>query len=60
MRKKLDFSNALKNFTFQANVAYIHSRVTDEGLDLDRPLQGQSPYVLNLGLLYDLEKAGFK
>ena len=23
---------------------------------MDRPLQGQSPYVLNFGLLYDLEK----
>jgi outer membrane receptor for ferrienterochelin and colicin len=59
MRKKLDFARALKNFTFQANVAYIHSRVTDKGFDLDRSLQGQSPYVLNLGLLYDIEKIGF-
>jgi TonB-dependent receptor len=59
MRKKLDFANALKNFTFQANVAYIHSRVKDASFDLDRSLQGQSPYVLNIGLLYDLEKTGF-
>ena len=58
-RKKLNFSNALKNFTVQGNVAYIYSRVTDLGFDLDRSLQGQSPYVLNFGLLYDLEKAGF-
>jgi TonB-dependent receptor len=58
-RKKLDFSRPLKNFTLQANVAYIKSRVTDTKLDVDRPLQGQSPYVLNLGLLYDLEKIGF-
>jgi TonB-dependent receptor len=58
-RKKLDFSAALKNFTMQANVAYIKSRVKDDKLDVDRPLQGQSPYVLNLGLLYDLEKIGF-
>ena len=57
-RKKLDFANALKNFTVQGNVAYIYSRVTDLGFDLDRSLQGQSPYVLNFGLLYDLEKAG--
>ena len=27
---------------------------------IDRPLQGQSPYVLNLGLLYDLEKYGIQ
>jgi TonB-dependent receptor len=59
LRKKLDFADALRNFTFQANVAYIRSKVTDAKLDVDRPLQGQSPYVLNLGLLYDLEKAGF-
>lgn len=59
MRKKLSFSDALKNFTFQANAAYIKSKVKDQTLKLDRSLQGQSPYVLNLGLLYDLEKAGF-
>jgi TonB-dependent receptor len=57
-RKKLDFVKALKNFTIQGNVAYIYSRVTDLGFDLDRSLQGQSPYVLNFGLLYDFEKAG--
>jgi len=58
MRKKLDFIKPLKNFTFQANAAYIRSRVKDEGLQVDRSLQGQSPYILNLGLLYDLEKYG--
>ncbi len=59
MRKKLDFSPALKNFTFQANASYINSKVNDTILKLDRSLQGQSPYVLNFGLLYDHEKAGF-
>lgn len=59
IRKKLGENNALKNFTFQANASYIKSRVKDQGFNVDRPLQGQSPYVLNLGLLYDLEKAGF-
>lgn len=58
VRKKLDFSNALKNFTFQANAAYIFSRVEDKGLNLKRSLQGQSPYTINLGLMYDLEKPG--
>jgi len=57
-RKKLDFARALKNFTLQANVAYIHSRIKDSRFNVDRPLQGQSPYVLNIGLLYDLEKEG--
>ena len=58
-RKKLDFAAGLKNFTLQANASYIYSRVKDEGFDVDRTLQGQSPYVLNLGLLYDLENIGF-
>jgi TonB-dependent receptor len=58
MRKKLDFVKPLKNFTFQANAAYIYSRVKDQALQVDRSLQGQSPYILNLGLLYDLEKYG--
>lgn len=58
-RKKLDFMGALKNFTFQANAAYIYSRMKDSLLNIDRPLQGQSPYLVNLGLLYDLEKQGF-
>jgi outer membrane receptor protein involved in Fe transport len=59
VRKKLDFAKVLKNFTVQANVAYIQSKVKDLRFDVDRTLQGQSPYVLNLGLMYDLEKAGF-
>jgi outer membrane receptor protein involved in Fe transport len=58
MRKKLDFISTLKNFTFQANAAYIRSRVQDDKLQVDRSLQGQSPYILNIGLLYDLEKYG--
>ncbi|MFM7671350.1 MAG: TonB-dependent receptor domain-containing protein [Bacteroidota bacterium] len=57
-RKKLDFSDALKNFTFQANGSLIKSQVKDAKLGIDRTLQGQSPYMINLGLLYDLEKSG--
>ena len=57
-RKRLDMVDALKNFTVQANAAYIKSKVTDETRNIDRPLQGQSPYLLNFGLMYDLEKAG--
>ncbi|MEJ7626579.1 MAG: TonB-dependent receptor [Ferruginibacter sp.] len=59
LRKKLIFSEGLKNFTFQANAAYIKSKVSDSSLNIDRPLQGQSPYVINAALLYDLEKIGF-
>lgn len=60
VRKKLDFINGFKNFTIQSNIAYIHSRVEGEaGTKLDRPLQGQSPYVANLSLQYDHEQSGF-
>jgi outer membrane receptor for ferrienterochelin and colicin len=58
-RKKLDFLNeALKNFTLTGNLSYIYSRVKDT-VALDRPLQGQSPYLINAGLQYDIEKIGF-
>ena len=53
-RKKLDFNTSLKNFTVQGNVSYIYNRVKS----LDRPMQGQSPYLLNAGIQYDLEKYG--
>lgn len=57
-RKKLDFVPALKNFTLQTNLSYIYSNVKDPILNIDRPLQGQSPYLINVALLYDLEKYG--
>jgi TonB-dependent receptor len=58
-RKKMDIISGLKNFTFQSNASYIYSRVKDSRFRVDRSLQGQSPYVLNFGLLYDLSKYGF-
>ena len=58
-RKKMDFiSDAFKNFTATGNLSYIYSRVRDT-VDLNRPLQGQSPYLINAGLQYDVEKIGF-
>ena len=58
MRKRLDFIEGMKNFIFQTNLSYIYNRVTRENAHLDRPMQGQSPYVLNASLQYDLEKLG--
>jgi TonB-dependent receptor len=58
-RKKLDFSEALKHFTFLVNGTYISSKVKDARLELNRPLQGQSPYLINASILYDLEEKGF-
>lgn len=57
-RKKLDFTDALRNFTFQSNIAYIFSKVTDPNVKVNRPMQGQSPYLINALLQYDLEKYG--
>lgn len=58
-RKKLDFlGQGLKNFTAQGNFSYIYNRVKFGNSKLDRPMQGQSPYLINAGLLYDAEKAG--
>jgi TonB-dependent receptor len=58
LRKKLDFNPALKNFTVYSNLSYIANRVEDAQTKIDRPMQGQSPYVVNAGLQYDLEKIG--
>ncbi len=57
-RKRLDFSEGLKNFTVQGNFSYIYNRVSKIGNDAERPMQGQSPYLLNAGIQYDLEKYG--
>ena len=60
VRKGLDFiAPKLKNFSLFGNYTYIRSQVTFNDLSAvnkevkaDRPLQGQSPYLLNLGLQY--------
>ncbi|MDP1764367.1 MAG: TonB-dependent receptor [Sediminibacterium sp.] len=58
-RKKLDFiADGMRNFTFQGNFSYIYNRVTSAGTNLDRPMQGQSPYLINGALQYDVEKIG--
>ena len=43
---------------FQTNISYIYNRVTKNEANLDRPMQGQSPYVVNASLQYDIEKYG--
>ena len=57
-RKKLDFSSALKNFTVQGNVSYIYNRVERADAKLNRPMQGQTPYLINAAMQYDMEKLG--
>ncbi|MET6997833.1 TonB-dependent receptor [Chitinophaga defluvii] len=59
VRKKLDFvDESLKNVSFQGNASYIYNRVNFENKQQDRPMQGQSPYLINAGFLYDAEKIG--
>lgn len=57
-RKKLDFIASLKRFTIQGNFSYIYNRVSFDQQSLDRPMQGQSPYVLNAGVQYDISEIG--
>jgi outer membrane receptor for ferrienterochelin and colicin len=53
-RKKLS-----TRFTLQANGSYINSKIDDAALNVSRSLQGQSPYLINTGLLYDVVEKGF-
>lgn len=58
IRKKLDFTPAFERFTVFGNVSYIYNRVKFQEESLDRPMQGQSPYLVNVGLQYDVEEIG--
>jgi len=58
LRKKLTFIRSLKNATLYSNISYIQNEVKDSKANINRPMQGQSPYVINVGLQYDVEKAG--
>lgn len=53
IRKNLDFIG-MRDFSWTFNGALIQSKVNfDKGsLEEDRPMQGQSPYLLNTGLFY--------
>ncbi len=59
IRKKLGFiSSYLRDLAFNGNITFVNSEVNLEGLEIGssettRRLQGQSPYLLNLGLFYD-------
>ncbi|HBC21607.1 MAG TPA: ligand-gated channel protein, partial [Porphyromonadaceae bacterium] len=59
IRKSLDFIG-LPDFSLNVNGALIHSRVKFEpgSKEHDRPMQGQSPYLVNAGLFYRNERAG--
>jgi hypothetical protein len=61
VRKNLDFVNkSLNNFSIFANLTYIYSKVTLQGsTPTSRPLQGQSPYLANMGLQYNSKQGGW-
>lgn len=70
VRKKMSFiSDArwLENLIVGGNFSYIYSRVDASniigktntiGTKTDRPLQGQSPYLINASVLYNMPKTG--
>jgi TonB-dependent receptor len=55
VRKQLGFIG-LPHLTTTLNLAFIHSKVHFDGNsnNHDRPMQGQSPYLINAGLFYRL------
>ena len=57
IRKSLDFIG-LRNFSLSLNGALIHSRVNfaKGSRNENRPMQGQSPYLINAGLFYNNEQ----
>jgi outer membrane receptor protein involved in Fe transport len=60
LRKNLSFiGSTFNNLSLVTNVAFIHSRIQidqsgeNSFQESDRPLQGQAPYIFNIGLYYD-------
>ncbi len=55
MRKSLSFISPLKDFLLVTNAAIIQSMLEfgPNSLEHDRPMYGQSPYIVNIGLFYD-------
>lgn len=59
----LGLAKLFRNTTINLNAAWIHSQV-DIGTAAtnqiqERPLQGQSPYIVNFGVYYNDEQAGY-
>ena len=59
LRKDLAFMG-MRGFMLTLNAAYIHSNVRfgAGSLEHDRPMQGQSPYLVNAGLFYANDRLG--
>jgi len=61
LRKKLDFINNtfFNHLTLYTNAAYVKGSVRFNGLKVNSPLQGQSPYLMNGGITYSSTKDDF-
>lgn len=61
VRKNLDFFGGkfFKQLTFYTNATYIKGSVQFNGVSINSPLQGQSPYLVNGGLMYSSPDNGF-
>ncbi len=59
VRKNLDFMG-MPSVSLSLNVSLIESRVffDSSSLEHDRPMQGQSPYIVNCGLFWQPQRAG--
>jgi hypothetical protein len=59
LKKDLSFAG-LKGLSLVCNAAYIYSRVyfAEGSFERDRPMQGQSPYLVNAGLFYQNDTKG--
>lgn len=60
VKRSLETMIGLKNFTLSLNASYIYSRVEFANAETERsrPLQGQSPVVVNTALFYQNDKLG--
>ncbi len=60
VKKDLAFMG-MRNFMLSFNAAWMKSKVyfPKDGIEHDRPMQGQSPYLINGGLFYQNDKIGF-
>ncbi len=58
LRKKLDFigGNFFRDISFYTNLSYMLGSVTFNGNQVNTPLQGQSPYIINSSLSYSTAK----
>jgi hypothetical protein len=59
-RKSLGFIGGMDKFSAVMNASWIKSQVhfTPGSLSRNRPLEGQSPYIVNLGLYYQNDNKG--